>query len=105
MRDGRVGREEFTMLRDQVNANAGRLDNMDATGTRGVAVIAAQVTDVIKDVAELRAELGKHEDKHVAEERARVAGRRWALGFACAGLASMAAVIGLLLDIAATVHR
>jgi hypothetical protein len=105
MREAPITRDEFGMLRDQVRDNAGRLDAIDSTGTRGVAVIAAQVTDVIKDVAELRNELGKHEDKHVAEEKARVAGRRWALGFACAGLASMAAVIGLLLDIAATVHK
>jgi hypothetical protein len=105
MREAAITREEFGMLRDQVNANAGRLDSIDTTGTRGVAVLASQVTDVIKDVSELRNELGKHEEKHVAEERARVAGRRWALGFAVAGLASMATVIGLLLDIAATVHR
>jgi hypothetical protein len=105
MREAPITRDEFGMLRDQVKETATRLDNIDATGTRGVVVLAAQVTDVIKDVAELRNELGKHEDKHVAEERARVTGRRWALGFAVAGFASMAAVISLLLDIAATVHK
>jgi hypothetical protein len=93
------------MLSDQVKGNATRLDVIDSTGTRGVGVLSVQVADVIKDVAELRGQLGEHERKHEQDERARVAGRRWALGFGVAALASLAAMIGLLLDIAATVHR
>lgn len=102
---GKVTRDEFAMLAEQVKGNATRLDVIDATGTRGVGVLSVQVADVIKDVAELRGQLGEHEKQHDTDARARTAGRRWSLGFAVAAFASLATVIGLLLDIASAVHR
>lgn len=106
---------EFQMLRDQVKANADRISAMDAGGTRGVAVVGVQVSEVIKDVADVRAELRadvaelradfeKHNRRHDDEDKARVTGRRWALGFAAAAAASIATIIGMLVTIAQHLH-
>jgi hypothetical protein len=93
------------MLADQVKGNAARLDVIDSTGTRGVAVLSTQVADVIHDVAELRVEFAQHEQQHRVAEQARIAGRRWAFGYAVALATGLAAVIGLLVNIVYTVHR
>ena len=81
---------------------------MDRDGTRGVAVLQAQLTDLAKDMAELKGESRTwqqaHESQHQADAAERVSGRRWLVTTAIAGLASMAAAIGLLIDIAAHVH-
>lgn len=78
---------------------------MDRDGTRGVAVLQAQMTDLAKDLAELKGESrtwqNAHEQQHLSSDRERVAGRRWLVTTAVAGLASMAAVIGLLIDLVA----
>ena len=106
---------EFQMLRDQVRANADRISQIDQGGTRGVAVVGVQVSEVIKDVADVRAELRadvaelratleQHDRRHDQENQARVTGRRWALGFAAAGAASIATIIGMLVTIAQHLH-
>lgn len=75
------------MLASRVEDTTRRLEGMDAGGTRGVAVLAAQVAEVVKDVADLRLELGKHDQIHRDEQRARVNGRRWAVMAVIAALA------------------
>ena len=110
-----VTRDEFNMLRDQVKANAERISAIDQGGTRGVAVVGVQVTEVIKDVADVRAELRadvaelrdtleRHNDRHDQENRSRLAGRRWALGFAAAAAASVVTIVSLLINIAQHLH-
>jgi hypothetical protein len=95
--DGPVSREEFAMLRDQVNA-------VDA-GTRGMGAVAVQLTEVIKDVSdvrlelrqdvrELRDDLAGHRREHETEERARVAGRRWMIATVVAALVAIEAPLG-----------
>lgn len=85
-----------------------RVDSIDRDGTRGVAVLQAQMTDLAKDVAELKGESHTwqeaHERQHMADAAERVSGRRWLVTTAIAGLASMATAIGLLIDIASHVH-
>jgi hypothetical protein len=85
------------MLRRLVEENGRRLDTIDSTGTRGVGVLQIQITDLAKDFA-------AHEAKHEADESRRSSARRWAWSFAAAGVASMAAVLGLLADIATHLH-
>jgi len=70
-----VGREEFLRL-------VTRLDQIDAVGTRGVAVLAVQVQEIAKDFA-------KHEVKHDQEAAERQSGRRWLLAFAVALIAAI----------------
>ena len=93
-----VTRSEFDMLLAQVRADAIRVD---ATGT---AALAVQVTEIIKDVTELRSDLREHRQEHVTAERARVASRRWAIGLALTGLATMGGLYGLLAAVLAGLH-
>lgn len=97
----RVGRAEFDMLRGAVAENVRRLDSIDQGGTRGVGVLSVQVADVIKDVAELGAQIESHRREHEATERARVTGRRWLIG---TGLAALALVESPLLYLLAHVR-
>lgn len=103
------------MLREQVNESARRIDAIDQGGTRGVAVVGVQVAEVIKDVADVRTELradvadmrralAAHEAKHEKEARQRVNGRRWALGFAIAAGTTLAAILSVVIETAATIH-
>lgn len=88
---------EFAMLRDELRAVQARVDVIDQGGTRGVSGVAVQLTEVIKDVADVRAELradvkdlrgdlANHRAEHEADARARVSGRRWLIGAATAAL-------------------
>jgi len=89
-----VSRYEFTELQQRVSENARRLDQMDAMGTRGVAVIAVQVQELAKDLA-------KHEEKHDRQEAGRAAARRWMIG---AVIAAVAAVDGPMAAILLAAH-
>lgn len=89
MPDEYATRRELDQLRQE-------LIRMDDHGTRGVSVVQSQLTDVIKDVLELKSEVNKrfadHQRLHEREEDQRSANRRWALGF---GVAILAAIGGL----------
>jgi hypothetical protein len=65
-----VSREEFRMLADRVGGNERRLDEIDRSGTRGVGVLAVQLTELAKDMA-------AHEVKHDQERDRRAANRKW----------------------------
>lgn len=75
------------MLASRVEDTARRLEGMDQGGTRGVAVLAAQVAEVVKDVADLRLALGQHDQRHNDEQRSRVNSRRWLVMAIIAALA------------------
>lgn len=93
-----VGREEFDALVRRVEANAATL----ATS----AALAVQVAEVIKDVSEVRSDLREHRSEHRQAEleaaRARVSGRRWAVGLAFSGLAAVGGLYGW---VALLIHR
>lgn len=86
-----------------------RVDDMDTHGTRGVGAIQLQVGELVKDLADMRAETrtwqGQHERSHERDARDRITARRWLIGVGVAGVAAMTTVIGLLIDIASHVHR
>ena len=98
-----VTRGEFELLKQIVASNQARLEGIDSGGTKGVAVVQSQLTDVVKDLAELKGEVDKrfdaHMREHALEAQARIAARRWAIGTAIAGLAI---IVTLLLNI--TLH-
>lgn len=122
-----ITRGEFDLLKGMVERNASRTDDLDNHGTRGVGVIQSQLTDVIKDLAEVKAEtkaeladtksevstlrtemegrFDKHAKQHEDEVKARITARRWLIGIGIAGLASLAAVGGLLYDIMSHLHH
>lgn len=82
-----------------------RIDRIDEHGTRGIAPLAVQLTEVVKDVAELKTEMRgwfrDHEDTHRAEERSRLSARRWTIGII---VAAVAAVDGPLVTILLARH-
>ena len=90
-----VSREEFLMLVETVRDNQRRLD---ASSTSALSV---QMTEVIKDVGEVKSDLGKFKDEHLRahrdEERTRQSTRRWAWGFAVAALTLVEGPLVLLL--------
>jgi molybdenum-dependent DNA-binding transcriptional regulator ModE len=97
-----VTRGEFDLLKTIVASNQARLEGIDSGGTKGVAVVQSQLVDLVKDMAELKAEVDKRFDAHKAEHqleaRDRAAGRRYAVTTALV-------VIGLLVSILALVLR
>ena len=95
-------------MRRDLDRLAARVDQMDQHGTRGVTAIQVQITDLVKDLAELKGETRAwqeaHSAAHAQEARDRVMGRRWLIGTGIAGIVAMATAVGLLIDIAAHVH-
>lgn len=75
------------MLADRVSDYGRRLDAIDQGGTRGVAVMAAQIAEIIKDVSDLRQELRDHDRQHTEEKRSRIITRRWVITAVIAVLA------------------
>ena len=92
---------EVDILREEVH-------RLDDHGSRGVGAIQAQLTDVVRDITELKAEMSTrfeaHQRVHDQDHRDRVQGRRWLIGTAIAGLVAMAAALTLLVDILGHVH-
>lgn len=84
-----VTQREFDQLRGEVT-------RLDDHGTRGVGIVQQQLTDVIKDVLELKTEISsrfaEHQRQHEREENDRAANRRWLVGL---GIAMLGAVGGL----------
>jgi hypothetical protein len=99
---------EFDMLRDQVRANQLRLNDIDDHGTKGVASLQVQLTELVKDVLELKGDMNtrftSHEKVHETDVKNRVSGRRWLIGTGIAGILSLATVVGLLFDILTHIH-
>jgi hypothetical protein len=102
-----VSRGEFELLKTIVAAAGRRLDQIDSAGTRGVAVVQAQLVDVVKDLAELKADVDRrfdaHSRMHAQEAGERLAGRRWAVGTAIAALVLLVAILALTAQVA--LHR
>ena len=87
------------MLSQAVTDNARRLDEIDRTGTRGVGVLAVQVTELTKDVAGVQAQIEEHRREHEQDARLRVSSRRWAIGIAVVLFAALESpIVTLLLE-------
>ena len=71
-----------------------RLDQIDAGGTRGVAVLAVQVQELAKDMA-------RHEEKHDRQETARAANRKWTI---MAFIGAVAAIDGPIVTVVLALH-
>ena len=67
----------------------------------GVAVLAVQLTEVIKDVTTLQTELAAHRGEHQQEKRDRASGRRWLIGVAIALLGLISGLYAFLAQILA----
>ena len=96
-----------------------RIDSMDDHGTRGVQGLTIRIDSLIGDVADLKTEVktdvGKlqsdmdarfdaHQKIHDRDAAARLSSYRWRVMATIGAAASMAAVLGLLIDVLAKVH-
>ncbi len=94
MPDEVATRRELDLLRAE-------LMRLDDHGTRGVGVVQSQLTDVIKDVVELKSEMtsrfAEHSRLHERDEDRRIAGRRWSLAFAVAVIGAVGGLYPLVL--------
>lgn len=101
-------RREVDLLRDE-------LHRLDDHGSRGVGALQVQLTGLVKDLTEMKADVNTHFDDvdkrfdahqrvHDQDHRDRVTGRRWLMGIGVAGVASMAGVGGLLFEILSRLH-
>jgi hypothetical protein len=99
-----VSRGEFEMLARSVTDNARRLDAIDQGGTRGVAIVTVQLTDLAKDVARLGERMDQHEKEHVQDALDRKSGRRWLVGTLITAAAGLGGVYALLVDLIAHMH-
>lgn len=77
-----AGRAADVVDRVELDRLVRRIDAMDATGTRGLAVLAVQVQEIAKDLA-------RHEVMHQNEAAARAATRRWLVGAVIAVIAAV----------------
>jgi len=66
------------------------------------------LTDVVKDLAEMKADLAgrfeAHQRVHDQDHADRISGRRWLIGTGIAGLGAMGAVLAMLADILQHIH-
>lgn len=99
--DSPATRREVDQLREE-------LHRIDDHGTRGVTAMQVQVTDLIKDVLDLKNDVNSrfqaHQDAHDTAERERRSGRRWLLSTVIAALVVLVAILTLLLQIAGRVR-
>jgi hypothetical protein len=97
-------RREVDHLRDDVRGMGKRIDELDSNGTRGMVGITLQISDLIKAQGEMSGRFTEHERQHQSEAQQRVIGRRWLVGMGFAGMAAMAAVITMLVDVLSHLH-
>ena len=92
-------RREFDQLHQTDRDLRQAISDLDNHGSRGVLQLTGQVTDLIKDVAEMKLTFQSHETLHEKEETQRRGTRRWITGTIIAGMGGFAAVITLLVDV------
>jgi hypothetical protein len=74
-----ASRRELDLLREDIRALSHRLDGLDTHGPRGMLTLTANMTELTRDLAEVRGELTEHRVAHADEARSRTKSRRWAI--------------------------
>lgn len=88
-----IGRPEFDAWTRRIEQNAVMLSSQ--------AALSVQMTEVIKDVTDLRTDLSNHRQEHKDEAQRRIVSRRWAWGI---GVTLFAAVESPLLVLLVHLH-
>lgn len=98
---------EVNLLRDDVRLLRSDVASV-TTGATGVPVVQSQLIEVVKDVAELRADMNSrfdaHAKAHEQADRDRVTGRRWLIGTALVGIGAMSGLYVMILDLISRHH-
>src|SRR5262249_60914281 len=92
-------RRELDQLHQADRDLRSAISDLDNHGSRGVLQLQGQVTDLIKDMTELKLAFQSHESQHEKEQADRRNAHRWVIGTVIAGIAGFSAVIGLLVDL------
>lgn len=92
-----VTRREFDQL-------SNRVDAIDRDGPRGLLVLTERLTEVSRDLVRVDERMNQHDRQHELERNDRRSARRWMVGTAIAGMASMATVITMLFEILIHIH-
>lgn len=91
-----VTRGEFDLLHEMVVANQQRIEGISVLGA-----VQVQLTEVAKDLIDLKADVNKrfdaHQLVHEGDQAQRVAARRWQIGTVIAVLALLITIVGLVL--------
>lgn len=66
-----------------------KMEAIDQTGTRGVAVLGVQVQELAKDLAKLELAIESHHREHQAEISIRTSSRRWVIAMVVAAIAAV----------------
>lgn len=90
MPDENVSRREFDAL-------AARVDRIDEHGSRGVALLVHQISELSRDMGKLEKELQTHRELHDKEEESRTATHRFWLTTVIAAFVLIEAPIGYLI--------
>lgn len=100
--EGVISRGEFEMLRQVVASNQARMESIDSGGTRGIGVIDAKLTEVVRDLATLQSSVDSrfeaHNVLHETDRKDRISGRRWAIGTSIAIMTALIAMLALIAD-------
>jgi hypothetical protein len=95
-----VTRREFDALAARLGRLDDRLETIDINGTRGQAAVQVQITELARDMGELRGDQRtwqeNHDRLHHLEQQQRVAGRRWLITVGIAGVAALGGLYPLI---------
>lgn len=97
-------RRELDLLHQTDRDLRQAIADLDNHGSRGVLQLTGQVTDLIKDVAEVKAALTTHDGLHTTEKRDARNTRRWTIGTLIATGALSVAIVSMLIDIMRRLH-
>ena len=94
-------RREFDQLQQ-------RVESMDSHGTRGVGILQEQITNLVRDITEIKTTVDHKfrdvDDRFELQRQERLSGRRWLIGIGIAGVSALAAVLAILVAIFQQVH-
>jgi len=83
----------------------GRVEAIDAGGTRGMGAITVQITDLARAMGELRGQdqawQQAHERQHAADAAERARARRWLVSIGLAGVTALAGLYPLIAVVSA----
>lgn len=92
-----VTRGEFDLLHEMVVSNQQRIEGISVLGA-----VQVQLSEVAKDLLDLKADVNKRFDDHARvhdqDQAQRTAGRRWQVGTLIAVLVLLVSILGLVIN-------
>jgi hypothetical protein len=99
-----ASRRDVDLLRDDLRALSHRVDGLDIQGPRGMLTLTANMTELTRDLAEVRGELVEHRAAHAHEAQSRARSRRWAITASLGAAATAATLLTMMAQVLAHLH-